>query len=118
MTPRLVASPVFLAALLVASTAGAANRGWLGLEMELDTNALMKVGEATVKRVYKDSPAERAGINAGDSIVEVEGCKIPGCSAPKAKGYTELPPGNTVHLKLRHPDGKEYAVAVVTVPRS
>ena len=26
------------------------------------TNALMKVGDATVKRVFKDSPAERAGI--------------------------------------------------------
>jgi len=114
MTLRLPA----IAALLVATTAGAADRGWLGMEMSLDTNALMKVGDATVKRVAKDSPAERAGITPGDAILEVEGCKIPGCPEPQAKGYTELPAGSTVHLKLRHPNGKEYAVAVVTVARS
>jgi len=110
MSPRFAAIATFLA---ISSVASAADPGWLGLSTSLETNSLMKVDDAVVKQVAKDSPAERAGITQGDAIVEVEGCRIPGCAAPKARGLMEPPAGKTVHLKLKHPDGQEYSVAIV-----
>ena len=109
MIPRLVA----VIALVLASAAGAASPGWLGFSMSAEVNFLMKLDGATVNKVFKDSPAERAGIAAGDQILEVEGCAIPGCGAPKAKSLMERPAGSTVHLKLRRQSGEEYAVALV-----
>ena len=109
MNPRLVAA----ALLLSVTAAGAASPGWLGLSMSTDINFMMKLDGATVSKVFKDSPAERAGIAEGDQIVAVEGCAIPGCAAPKARSLMERPAGSTVHLKLKRKGGEEYAVALV-----
>ena len=49
-----------------------------------------------VSQVYEDTPAERAGIEPGDLIVEVEGESIAGESATASSAQIKGPPGTEV----------------------
>jgi len=65
------------------------------------------VGEGlTVIRVIKDSPAEKAGLTPGDTIVELDGKPISSLKGISGEEGTE------VDIKVQHPDGKsdEYKI--------
>ena len=63
---------------------GKVTRGWLGVEgTEITANAAMATGDPGIKGalivgVFIDSPADVAGIRAGDIVVEVEGKPVLG----------------------------------------
>jgi carboxyl-terminal processing protease len=59
----------------------------------------------SVQSVFKGSPAERAGIAAGDTIVSVEGRSIAGLSAAAAAERIKGPEGSEVTIGVRDAGG-------------
>jgi serine protease Do len=93
---------------------GRVTRGWLGVGIQRLTPQLARSfglkeeRGALVSQVFKDSPAERAGIRAGDVILEFEGRPI--------KDFLEIsrlvaatPPGKLVEIKIVR-EGKEMVL--------
>lgn len=68
-------------------------------------------GGLSVQSVFKRSPAERAGIEVGDTIVSVEGRSIAGLSAEAAAERIKGPEGTEVTVGVRSgPHGKPRPV--------
>lgn len=69
-----------------------------------------------VARVFEDTPAERAGIAAGDVIVAVEGKSIAGEDSAEASARIKGPPGTEVEITVR--DAKTGAKRDIEVERA
>jgi predicted metalloprotease with PDZ domain len=89
-----------------------AHRGMLGIMTEGVPANTPNARQRIVVDVVKDSPAERAGVLKGDTIVRINGLAATGqvMSAP-------FEPGDTVILRVRR-DGRERDVTVVATERS
>ena len=84
---------------------GETKRGWLGVRIQevtkeiADVEKLKKPEGALVASVGQDSPAEKAGIKAGDIILEFDGKKINTMKKlPNVVASTEV--GKSVELKI------------------
>ena len=84
---------------------GETKRGWLGVRIQevtkeiADVEKLKKPEGALVASVGKNSPAEKAGIKAGDIILEFDGKKIDTMKKlPNVVASTEV--GKSVELKI------------------
>jgi serine protease Do len=84
---------------------GETKRGWLGVRIQqvtkeiADVEKLEKAAGALVASVSENSPADKAGIKAGDIILEFDGKKIDTMRAlPKLVAQTEV--GKRVILKI------------------
>ena len=84
---------------------GETKRGWLGVRIQevtkeiADVEKLKKPVGALVASVGKNSPADKAGIKAGDIILEFDGKKIDTMrTLPKVVANTEV--GKSVQLKI------------------
>jgi S1-C subfamily serine protease len=111
---------ILLLGLVLSGGAMAGERGYFGFAPEVSAGGFFL--NPTVKRiaihsVAPDSPAARGGIRAGDEVVDVEGVAVVGSKALKLRGLAEREVGQTLHLRLRRPDGAVYAVALVAVKR-
>jgi carboxyl-terminal processing protease len=62
-------------------------------------------GEIRIVAPFRDSPAERAGIRAGDTILSVDGEPTDGWTSTQAVQKIRGPKGTTVVLEVRHTDG-------------
>ena len=95
---------------------GKVTRGWLGVSIQPITPelassfGLQDEKGALVAEVLKDSPAERAGLKAGDIIVEFDGRKI-GEMNELPRVVAGTPVGSKATLKIVR-DGKREEVAV------
>ena len=65
-----------------------------------------------IVRPLPDTPAERAGIRAGDIILEVDGESAEGWSVEKAVLRIRGRTGTTVDLLVRHSDGEEELITI------
>jgi serine protease Do len=95
---------------------GRVSRGWLGvgiqsMSRELSQGfGLKQPRGALVSQVTPDSPAARAGVRAGDVILEYDGQSLAGSSdLPPLVGATTV--GTTVALKVLR-DGREQSLRV------
>ncbi|MDB4952339.1 MAG: hypothetical protein JWM27_4988 [Gemmatimonadetes bacterium] len=70
------------------------SRGWLGFTFRTDG------GPMVIERVLPGSPAQRAGVAAGDTVVQVDGRAA--TDAEMAAMRTRLHPGDAVRLRVRH----------------
>ena len=84
---------------------GETNRGWLGVRIQEVTKEIAEVEKlkkpegALVASVGQNSPADKAGIKAGDIILEFDGKKIDTMrTLPKVVANTEV--GKSVQLKI------------------
>ena len=84
---------------------GETKRGWLGVRIQqvtkeiADVEKLKNTEGALVASVGKESPAEKAGLKAGDIILKFDGKKIDTMRAlPKLVSNTEV--GKTVKLEI------------------
>lgn len=64
-------------------------------------------GQIVIVAPIENTPAERAGIKAGDAILEVDGESTEGWTQEKAVIRIRGPKGSKVRLKVRHEDGTE-----------
>ena len=95
---------------------GSVTRGWLGVHIQpvsediADSIGLKEASGAMVMEVNGRSPAERAGLRSGDTILEVAGKRV---SGPKqlAKRIAAHDPGSTVDLTIWR-DGGVKTVSV------
>lgn len=67
-----------------------------GLGIQIDVRG----GWVTVVAPLPGTPAERAGIQAGDRIIEVDGVSTKGWTSDEAVGHLRGPKGSTVNLKV------------------
>ncbi|MDH7500087.1 MAG: DegQ family serine endoprotease [candidate division NC10 bacterium] len=84
---------------------GQVTRGWLGVGIQRITPQLAKSfglkeeGGVLVSQVFKDSPAERAGIKQGDVILEFDG-KVTKEIGELSRTVATSPVGKSVTLKI------------------
>lgn len=90
----------------IKSTEGAF--GGVGMEVEQE-----KGDYVTVVRVFPGTPAERAGIEAGDLIIEVDGVSVVGSDLVDVVFKIRGEPGTPVVLTLKKP-GQDRRTVVVT----
>lgn len=69
-------------------------------------------GTIYIVRVLRDSPAERAGVRAGDAIVTVDGESLAGLDIDDVVSRVRGPEGTEVTLVLRAPDGGERTLVI------
>jgi serine protease Do len=86
---------------------GSVTRGWIGVQIQpvtaeiADSLGLKKAEGALVSQPQDDSPAVKAGIEAGDVITAVNGEAVKD-ARDLAKKIGALPPHNSVKLTLLH----------------
>ena len=97
-------------------TEGRVTRGWLGVMIQEVTHELAlsfdmeRAYGALVARVLPDSPAEKAGIEVGDVIVEFNGREVPSSGAlPPMVGRTQV--GELARVTVIR-DGRERTLRV------
>jgi len=73
------------------------NYGGLGIQIDV------RGGTIVVVAPLPDTPAERAGIEAGDQIVAVEGATTQGLNQDQALKTLRGAPGSTVNIQVRRP---------------
>ncbi|AXQ30225.1 DegQ family serine endoprotease [Solimonas sp. K1W22B-7] len=95
---------------------GRVKRGWLGVvvqEVDRDLAISMKMDKpegALVARVMPGSPAEKAGLRAGDIILSYNGIELASSTAlPPMVGITD--PGESAEIKLLR-EGKQMSLKV------
>ena len=72
----------------------------------IGANVTQQDGKIVILSPIKGSPAEAAGIRAGDVILEVDGESTDGWNIEQAVSKIRGPKGTDVRLKVEHSDGK------------
>lgn len=90
----------------------AMRRGWLGLSLRVLENSPGRTGIAVIEDVFPDSPADRAGVEEGDTVVRWNGRT----DLPEALGDQGVQPGDSVRLRVRRA-GRDRDVVVVADQR-
>ena len=84
---------------------------YVGIGVRIDTAA---DGFPVVDKVFKGSPAEQAGLKAGDELTEVDGKSTAGHSLDDVAGWVRGEAGSTVRIEVRSgPQGTEHEVSIV-----
>ena len=70
-------------------------------------------GEVTLIAPYKDSPATKAGLKAGDVIIAIDGKEVAGKSSEDIHKFMQGYPGTEVNLRIKRPGvSKEQTFAL------
>jgi C-terminal processing protease CtpA/Prc len=106
---------LFLAAAL-AQSAGAAEKGWFGLGVAIKgegffLNPILR--SMIVDTVVARSPAAEKGIAIGDEVIRLENTDVAGRRALELRPLMQRAVGESLHLKLKHPNGETYSVTLV-----
>ena len=99
-----------LAELRERGVSGASHRAWLGLQATESPSGLR------VMRVNEDSPADVAGVRAGDTIERIDGQGVSALGALWKALWTGGPPERAVQLDLRR-DGQPLSLTLQSVDR-
>ena len=106
-----------LAGLTDAGFAG--EKGWFGFEGSIKADGFFNptVVSATIAKVEPKSPAAEKNIAVGDQIVQVEDTDVPGHKATELKPLMQKQVGESLHLRLKRPNGETYSVTLVAIKR-
>jgi len=105
---------VFLV-LTVSFNALAEDEGKIGFTGKIGVDGFFspEITSFIVEEVKSNSPAEKAGILAGQTILSIDGCKIPGCSANKAKkSLKNRKPGDILTLLIEKQNGTQVLIDI------
>ena len=84
---------------------------YVGIGVRIDTAT---DGFPVVDKVFKGSPAEKAGLKAGDELTEVDGKSTAGHDLDDVAGWVRGEAGTTVKIEVRSgPQGTEREVSIV-----
>lgn len=103
---------------------GSVIRGWLGVQIQpvtleiADSLSLDGEGGALVAEALSNSPAEKAGLESGDTILAINGNSVEG-PRELALMISEMEPGSTVNVTFwRGGEEHEMNVTLGTLPES
>jgi len=82
---------------------------FVGVGVVLD----LRNGAATVVRVLPGSPAEKAGLRAGEVILRVDGVTVAGQTIEQVVAKVRGPEGTPVTLRVQALDGSERSLTIV-----
>jgi carboxyl-terminal processing protease len=85
-----------------------------GIFEGIGANVTQQNGKIVILSVIKATPAEAAGVRAGDIILEVDGESTDGWSIDQAVSRIRGPKGSEVRVKVQHTDG---SVEELTIKR-
>ena len=71
-----------------------------------------KTGPVTIVSPFRDSPAEKAGIRPGDTILKVDGERTDGWTKEQAVERIRGPKGTDVTLEVKHTDGNVQTLTI------
>lgn len=97
--------------LLRNGTSAASRRAWLGI------NGTELSGRVHVLRVAEDSPAEAAGVRAGDVVVSIDGDDVNSLEALWTRLWSGGPPARSVTLVVDR-EGTRHTLVAQTVDRN
>ncbi|MCE4554734.1 S41 family peptidase [Roseateles cellulosilyticus] len=104
--------------LLAAATLAIAAEGWLGLRSDVEaTGGLFdrRIEKVTVASTGPGSPAEAAGVRAGDVIVAINGKALQGMKTGELAQHLQTQAGDKLTLTVRRGgEGAEALQIVVT----
>ena len=98
---------------LTAAEVAARNQSLSGTFVGVGAVLDMQNSVATVVRVIPGSPAEKAGLRAGESIVRVDGASVAGETLDQIVTTVRGPAGTSVTLGLQDPDGSSRDLTIV-----
>jgi C-terminal processing protease CtpA/Prc len=92
----------------------AEEKGRLGFSVEVAVEGFFspKLSKVVVKEVFENSPAAMAGIIAGQEILSIDGCEIPGCPAGKAKKLMKRNSGDILPILVKKMDGNQSLINI------
>jgi serine protease Do len=89
-----------------------AERGWAGIELEPSE----EYDGMAVTRVYEGTPAAKAGIQIGDTVVAIDGVRLEDAETLH-HAQDAMPPGKTVGMTVsRRGVEREVRVTLIAVP--
>lgn len=94
----------------------AGEKGWFGFGVTVKVEGFFlnpNLTSVTVDVVQPRSPAAEKAIAVGDEVLQLEGTDVPGAKALKLRSMMQKEVGQTLHLKLKRPNGETYSVALV-----
>ena len=108
------------AALLFSPLAShAAEKGWFGFALAIDADGIFnpKLRSIKIDKVFPASPAAKAGLSAGDVIVEIEGIIIEGAKADSLKAAMQKSVGETLRLKIKRGTDAPQDVSLIAAAK-
>jgi C-terminal processing protease CtpA/Prc len=108
------------AALLFSPLAShAAENGWFGFALAIDAEGILnpKLRSIKIEKVLPASPAAKAGLSAGDMIVEIEGIVVEGAKADTLKAAMQKSAGETLRLKIKRGADASQDVSLIAGPK-
>lgn len=98
-----------------ACTGFAKEKGAIGFSGDVAVDGFFnpEIASFKVKEVYADSPAEKAGLVAGDEVLAIDDCEIPGCDTDDAQELMEKSPGEELRLKVKTKEGEEKDIVIL-----
>ena len=93
---------------------GAFAEGKIGIAAGVSVDGFFspEIIEFKIDKVHSGSPAEKAGAKVGQLVIELDGCKIPGCPANKAKKLMDKEAGEILPLLVKNLDGSEVLLKI------
>lgn len=102
--------------LVLGAWAADAEQGWWGLALNVEAESLLtfhpKVSQVKVVKVEPGSPAEKAGLQAGDLIVEVDGLQVAGAQGDALRAKMRKAPGESVRMKVKRGESAPIEVTL------
>jgi len=100
---------------LVSTTALAAEKGKIGLALDINADGFFNpvIVSVKVKELVPGGAAEKAGVLVGDQILKIADCAIPGCPADDAKNLMKRNKGESVSFLIKQADGTELTKTVI-----
>jgi C-terminal processing protease CtpA/Prc len=110
----------FLLATALTHSAFAGDKGWFGLGVAIKgegffLNPILR--SVTVDTVEPRSPAAEKGIAIGDEIIRLENTDVAGHRALELRPMLQRAAGESLHFKLKRPNGETYSVTLIAVKK-
>ncbi len=112
---------VFAVLLSLTSSVWAGERGYFGFSHEIDGEGAFwnpTLRAVKIARVSPKSPAEAAGIQPGDSVLEVAGKPVAGAKGKDILALIEKDIGESVRMKLKHANGEVVEITMVAAAKT
>ncbi|HTB90869.1 MAG TPA: PDZ domain-containing protein [Steroidobacteraceae bacterium] len=112
---------LLVAAALLFSPLGsdAAEKGWFGFALAIDADGILnpKLRSIKIDKIFPASPAAKAGLSAGDMIVEIDGIAVEGAKADTLKAAMQKSVGETLRLKIKRGADAFQDVSLIAGPK-